>query len=185
MEKEAVYKPRRGACSRSFPHSSQKKTTLPTPWSRTSGLQKCETNFCCVSQKIKNKQKRPFVMYTWVFILLLIFLASLCYTYYFKIFNISLNILNELYKRGENKIKINILLAWVQPLYLSFKKLSKIRTNLNIFTGGWSLENKHHILLSLCATLNHKLVHIIGVNILIICITIFQTRYKYTHYKYL
>ena len=34
----------------------QKKATLLTPWSWTSGLQKCEKiKFCCLSQKKKKK----------------------------------------------------------------------------------------------------------------------------------
>ena len=38
----AIYKPRRDAWNRSFPHSPQKEPTLPTPWFWISSLQNCE-----------------------------------------------------------------------------------------------------------------------------------------------
>ena len=42
-KKTAIYKSRREACNRSFPHSPQKEITLTTLWSWTSSFQNCET----------------------------------------------------------------------------------------------------------------------------------------------
>lgn len=56
-EETAIGKPRRGACSRAFPHRPQKEQVLLTPWPWTSGVETTQSVVVCYGNPRKLIQK--------------------------------------------------------------------------------------------------------------------------------